>query len=159
MNGRYMVCSVVFSVLYRGMRVLVHADERVAAELASLPEGRGVRFKVCADPKAPELFFRVENGTVVKEKDKNKKPDLDIIFKNEKMAFRVFTGRMGIPQAYAAHAFTMRGSIQETMVICRIVDIVEGYLFPWIIAKHIMKEKPTKKCPSILVYLRLIPGK
>jgi hypothetical protein len=74
------------------------------------------------------------------------------------MAFRVFTGRMGIAGAYAAHAFSLRGNINETMGVVRIVDLVESYLFPKFLTRHILKEIPEKQYPTALVYLRLIPG-
>lgn len=74
------------------------------------------------------------------------------------MAFRVFTGRMGIAGAYAAHAFTLRGNINRTMGVVRIVDMVEGYLFPRFMTRRILKDTPKKELPALAVYLRLIPG-
>ena len=156
-NYRYLICGVVLEVLYRGIRVLSRTDSRVKQELMDMPEGRTIRFAVAPDEKAPALCFTVKNGTIQKAK-KNVRPEVDIVFKNEKMAFRVFTGRMGIAGAYGAHAFTLRGNINETMGVVRIVDLVEGYLFPKFIAKHILKEIPEKEYPTPLLYLRLIPG-
>lgn len=122
-----------------------------------MPQGQTIRFAVAADEKAPALCFTVKDGTIVKAA-KDAQPEVNIVFKNEKMAFRVFTGRLGIAGAYAAHAFTLRGNINETMGVVRIVDLVEGYLFPKFIAKHILKEIPEKEYPTPLLYLRLIPG-
>lgn len=157
MNYRYTICSVVLEVLYRGIRVLSKTDTRVHQELQDLPEGQTVRFAVAADEKAPALSFTVTGGTIRKA-EKIAVPDVNIVFKNEKMAFRVFTGRMGIAGAYAAHAFVLKGNINETMGVVRIIDLVEGYLFPKFIAKHILKEIPKKQYPTALLYLRLIPG-
>jgi hypothetical protein len=152
-----LVCGIVLAVLYRAIRVLARADSRVGAELRSLPEGQIVRFSVSPDPKSPSLTFQVTGGTIRREKN-TVTPHVHIVFKNEDMAFRVFTGRMGIAGAYAAHAFTLRGNINETMGIVRIVDLVEGYLFPRFLTRHILKEAPKKELPSLVVYLRLIPG-
>lgn len=157
MNYRYAICSVVLKVLYRAIRVLSKTDTRVQQELQDMPEGQTVRVAVCRDEKAPNLCFTVSGGTI-RRADKTAVPDVDIAFKNEKMAFRVFTGRMGIAGAYAAHAFTLRGNINETMGVVRILDLVEGYLFPKFISKHILKEIPQKQYPTLMLYLRLIPG-
>lgn len=156
-NYRYLICGVVLKVLYRGIRVLAKVDCRVRQELLDMPEGQTVRFAVADDEKAPALCFTVREGTIVKA-EKNAQPHVNIVFKNEKMAFRVFTGRMGIAGAYGAHAFTLKGNINETMGVVRIIDLTEGYLFPRFIAKHILKEIPEKEYPTALLYLRLIPG-
>lgn len=152
-----LVCGIVLRVLYRAVRVLSHADSRVRDELSALPEGQVVRFSVSPDAGSPSLTFAVSGGTICRPKSKAE-PDIHITFKNEAMAFRVFTGRMGIAGAYAAHAFTLRGNINEAMGIVRVVDMVEGYLFPRFMARHILKEIPQKQIPTLAVYLRLIPG-
>lgn len=152
-----MVCGVVLQVLYRAVRVLSHCDSRIREELLALPEGQTVRFSVSPHEKSKSLSFRVSGGTVQKE-DPKAEPDIHITFKNEAMAVRVFTGRMGIAGAYAAHAFMLKGNINEAMGIVRIVDLVEGYLFPKIMSRRILKEVPEKQVPSLVVYLRLIPG-
>lgn len=156
-NLRALTCRAVLQVLYRGIRVLSHADSRVRQELLSLPEGRTVRFAVSPKPDAPSLTFTVLDGTIQKA-PRTAEVDIEIVFKNEKMAFRVFTGRMGISGAYAAHAFTLRGNINETMGIVRIIDLVEAYLFPGFMTRRILRELPKKQCPAMLVYLRLIPA-
>ena len=44
------------------------------------------------------------------------------------------------------------------MGIVRVVDLVEGYLFPRFMTRRILKELPKKQVPTLVVYLRLIPG-
>ena len=151
------VCGIVFQVLFRAIRVLSHCDSRVKQELLQMPQGRTVGLAVSPDEKSPRLTFAVSGGTVRKV-PRDLRPDIQIVFKNETMAFRVFTGRMGIAGAYAAHAFTLRGNINETMGIVRVVDLVEGYLFPKFMTRRILREVPEKELPTLAVYLRLIPG-
>ena len=156
-HPRALVCGLVLRVLYRGIRVLSHADSRVRQELLALPNGHTIRFAVSPAPKAPQLTFTVMDGTIRKALVAAQ-PDIEIVFKNEKMAFRVFTGRMGISGAYAAHAFTLRGNINEAMGVVRVVDLVEAYLFPGFMTRRILRDLPKKQCPTLLVYLRLIPA-
>ena len=56
------------------------------------------------------------------------------------------------------HAFILKGNINEAMGIVRVVDLVEGYLFPRFMSRRILKEVPRKRVPALVVYLRLIPG-
>lgn len=152
-----LVCGIVLQVLFRAIRVLSRCDSRIRQELLALPQGQTVKLSVSPHEKSRSLTFTVAGGTVCKA-SRDSAPDIHIVFKNEAMAFRVFTGRMGISGAYAAHAFTLRGNINETMGIVRIVDLVEGYLFPRFMTRRILKEIPAKQLPTLAVYLRLIPG-
>lgn len=156
-SPRATLCGLILKVLYRGIRVLSHADSQMRQELLQLPEGHIIRFAVSSAPEAPRLSFAVRRGSIEKA-PANAPADIEIIFKNEKMAFRVFTGRMGIAGAYAAHAFTLRGNINEAMGVVRIVDLAENYLFPGFMARRILKHRPKKQYPAVLVYLRLIPA-
>lgn len=151
------VCGIVLQVLYRAIRVLSHCDSSVRQELLALPEGQIIRFSVSPHERSKCLTFQILQGTIRKAKPEVV-PDIHITFKNEAMAFRVFTGRMGIAGAYAAHAFILKGNINEAMGIVRVVDRVEGYLFPRFMSRRILKEIPRKQVPTLVVYLRLIPG-
>lgn len=151
------VCGVVLQVLYRAIRVLSHCDSRVRQELLALPQGQTVRFSVSPHEASRSLSFMVSGGSIQKVKGVVQ-PDIHITFKNEAMAFRVFTGRLGIAGAYAAHAFILKGNINEAMGIVRVVDLVESYLFPKFMSRRILREVPRKQVPALAVYLRLIPG-
>ena len=156
-SARATICGLILKVLYRGIRVLSHADSQVRQELLQLPEGHIIRFAVSPAQEAPRLCFSIRHGSIEKA-PVDASADIEIVFKNEKMAFRVFTGRMGIAGAYAAHAFTLRGNINEAMGIVRIVDLTENYLFPSFMTCRILKDRPKKQYPSALIYLRLIPA-
>lgn len=153
MNIKEIVCKIVMEVLYRGIRVLADVDGRVMKELSLRRNGEVIRIATGNKKHSPALVFEIKNGTIVKSR---KKPDVDIVFKNDMAALRVFTGMMGIDRAYAAHAFTLRGSINDTMGIVRIIDIAEGYLFPGIIAGRILKGDIVREYPMLMVYLRAV---
>lgn len=155
MGYRGKICGVVLEVLYRGIRILGKVDSEVKRDLSQLPPGVVIRISVTA-LEGPDLSFRVYGG--VPEKTELP-PDIHIIFKSEKMAFRVFTGRMSVAGAYAAHSFVLRGNINETMGVVRIIERVEGYLFPRFMGKRILKALPRRQYPVPLVYLRLLPGR
>ena len=85
--------------------------------------------------------------------------DVTIRFKSPDDAFRVFTGQIGIAQAYAQHRFTLRGNMGLAMPFVRCVDITEGYLFPWVLARRILKRRPKKEVSTARVYLAVLFGR
>ena len=85
--------------------------------------------------------------------------DVTIRFKSPDDAFRVFTGQIGIAQAYAQHRFTLRGNMGLAMPFVRCVDIAEGYLFPAVLARRILKRRPKKEISTARVYLAVLFGR
>ncbi len=103
-SPRALTCRVVLQVLYRASRTL--PCRQPGSPGAQRPAGGAYHsLRRIPKPGAPSLTFMVLCGTIQKA-PASAQPDIEIVFKNEKMAFRVFTGRMGISGAYAAHAFT-----------------------------------------------------
>ena len=84
---------------------------------------------------------------------------MTIRFKSPADAFRVFTGQLSVAQAYAQHRFTLRGSMGLAMPFVRCVDIVEGYLFPAIMARRILKRLPKKEVSTARVYAAVLFGR
>lgn len=153
MNWKEITCMVVMEVLYRALRVLAKVDGRVRKELSMRRDGEVIRIATGSRKESPALVFRIFAGNIEKTK---KKADIDIVFRNDMAAFKVFTGQMGIDKAYAVHAFTLKGSINDAMGIVRMIDIAEGYLFPKFYAGRILKGEIRREYPMLLVYLRAL---
>ena len=68
----------------------------------------------------------------------------------------MFTGRLGVAKAYAEHRFTLKGEINQTMSLVRVIDLVEAYLFPKFITKNILKEVPKKEANMLRTYICVI---
>lgn len=153
MNRKEIICMAVMEVLYRGLRVLAKVDSRIKKELSLCRDGEVVRISTGIKKSSPALVVRVSAGNIEKTRQK---ADIDIVFRSDMAALKVFTGRMGIDKAYAAHAFSLRGSINDTMGIVRMIDIAEGYLFPRFYAGRILKGRIKREYPMLLVYLRAL---
>ena len=85
-------------------------------------------------------------------------PDILISFKSIDGAFLVFSGQMGITEAYAQHRFMVKGDIAEIMSIVRCIELAEVYLFPKIITKRILRRVPGKQLGSFRVYCHSLFG-
>lgn len=146
------VCAAVLFVLRRALDVLYRRDTRVKRELSAL--GEGFILLLTTGACGPSLRVRLQDGRV--RPVKNGEADVHIAVKNVDAAFLLLTGQTGVAQAYAQHRFALRGDIVRTMPIVRCVDIAEGYLFPWVWARRILRRRPGKEMPSALLYLRVL---
>ena len=61
-------------------------------------------------------------------------------------------------QAYGEHRFVVKGNLSLALAFTRCVDRVEGYLFPSILAKRILKRLPKKEVSSARVYGAVLTG-
>ncbi len=136
------ILKIILWFLYRGIKVLNGRDSLVTREIKNLPENFTI--KISSDIKHGKyVCFKINSGKVVKTKYADK-IDLQIIFKDKNLAYRVFTGKLSIMEAYAEHCFIMQGNIYIAMGVTRILERVEGYLFPNKIRKRCLS-KPFKR--------------
>ena len=152
------ILSLILQVLYRTMRVLEKRDTTVAEDLSQLPDGACVRIRAGMADDAPQLTVVRENGKLRKG-TANQAADIEIMFKSTDSAFRVFTGCESIGQAYCQHRFVLTGNINETMCLVRAIETAEGYLFPRIWNKRILKHRVQKQMPTLAVYGLVLCGK
>ena len=139
------ITGVVFFFLWRAFKALYRCDSRVKAELDSWPDGPHLAVKRTADGP-------------VRVKSDFENAEVDVRFKSLDSAFKLATGRLGVAQAYAQHRFYLYGDIAITMSFVRCVDIIEGYLFPSFITRHILKGAPVKEQSSLAVYRKVLFG-
>lgn len=147
------ISKIILFFLYKGFKVAYKHDEQVKKEIESWEEGFSA--KIDTGIKGIKLIIKKEDGKLKRLKEANK-ADIEIIFKSIDAAFLMFTGRLGVSQAYAQHRFTLKGEICKAMSIVRCVDIVEAYLFPKIITKNILKAQPKKSMGLLRTYIAVI---
>ena len=148
-------CTLVAECLVRALRYLSTADSKIRSEAHAWPNGKTLRLEV------PGAGGFTVTGTPwgFKKLDKETPGDVTIRFKSPSDAFRVFTGQISVAQAYAQHKFVLRGDMALAMPFVRCVDITEGYLFPDVLAKRILKRLPEKEVSTARVYGAVLLGK
>lgn len=147
------ISKIVLFFLYRGFKAGYKFDERIRKEIDEWKEGYTAIIETGI--KNVRLCIRKENGKL-KRIDGLDDADIVITFKSIDAAFLMFTGRLGVAKAYAQHRFTLKGEINKTMSLVRVIDLVEAYLFPKIITKHILKEVPKKNANLLRTYLYVL---
>lgn len=155
---KIVLLKVILGLLYRVMRVLEKRDSNVAADVAQLPEGSVVRIRAGMSADAPQLTVKRKYGRLVKA-SADSRADIEIVFKSIDAAVRVFTGCESIGRAYCQHRFVLTGNINETMCLVRAIETAEGYLFPRVWNRRILKQRVKKQLPTLAVYGLAICGK
>ena len=147
--------GIVLRVVHAALVELYALDTRVRDEFDCMPEG--MSYALQTGYKAPELYVQWQGGKLL-NLDKIEKPTCALRLKSIGISFRLFTGQMGLAQAYAQHAFSMQGEIADVMRLARLVNLVEGYLFPKFITKHILTDIPALQVNPLRVYGRVLCG-
>lgn len=147
--------GIVLRVVHAALVELYGLDSRVRAEFDRMPEG--MSYALQTGHAAPELYVQWTGGRLLNLK-KMEKPTCALRLKSTGISFRMFTGQMGLAQAYAQHAFSMQGEIADVMRLARLVNLVEGYLFPKFITKHLLTDIPALQVNPLRVYGRVLCG-
>ena len=141
------VIKIILFFVYKGIKVLNGRDSIITNELNNLPNGYAI--KISTDLYNEKyIAFKILNGKIVRIKN-NQNFDLHIVFKNKNLSYKTLTGKISIADAFSEHYFQMYGNIYLAMNVTRILERVEGYLFPKSICKKCLK-RPFKREMSIL---------
>lgn len=148
-------CSMVSTCLFRALKFLSCRDSRVKEEACRWPQGKTLRLEI------PGARGFTVTGT---EKGFRKLPqdtpgDVTIRFKSPDDAFRVFTGQIGIARRTPSTDLPCGETWAWPCPFVRCVDIAEGYLFPAVLARRILKRRPKKEISTARVYLAVLFGR
>ena len=124
--------------------------------MSFLPEGSLI--EICCFNASPRLLMQVKGGVLVRVKQDSARPLCSICLKSLAIAFRLFTGQLGLAAGNAQHAFTVKGDVAATMVLTRLICLTETYLFPCFIASRVLVELPRKEGSSLLLYAKIAWG-
>ncbi len=143
------VVRIVLRVLYAALVALRSRDSRARREFERLPEGAA--YSVLAAASGPQLHVQWSGGHLRRLREPAAGACV-LRIKSMKLAFSMFTGRMGLAQAYAQHAFTLQGDIADVMRLARLINLVEAYLFPAWMTRRMMTDVPRRECSPLLLY-------
>ena len=149
------VVGVALRVVHAAIAELGAMDATVAAELAQLPPGTS--YAIHTGHGCPALFV-LWDGQRLLRPAALEKPRCELHLKSLATSFRLFTGQMGLAQAYAQHAFTMAGEVADVMRLARLVNRTEAYLFPPFITRRFLSDVPKLPVSPLRLYARLALG-
>ena len=150
-----LVVGVALRVVHAALVELRGMDAAVAAEFAKLPAG--MSYAIHTGYGCPALCV-LWDGARLQRPAALVKPRCELHLKSLATAFRLFTGQMGLAQAYAQHAFTMAGEVADVMRLARLVNRTEAYLFPPFITRKFRTDVPKLPASPLRLYARLALG-
>ena len=149
---KILVSKVVLFFLGRGIITLFKNDSKIKQEIESWEDNFIIQ--ITTEDTAINWQIQKRQGKLYRVKES--KPNLSISFKSVDILFKLVTGRLGVSKAYAEHRFLLKGEIKDAMSFVRVIDRTEGYLFPSIMTKRILKEVPKREKPMLEIYGRLL---
>ncbi len=149
------IIAIVLRVVHAALVELRELDSRVAQEFERFPAG--LSYTICTGFGGPTLHVQWQGGRLLR-RAALAAPVCSLRIKSLPLAFQLFTGQMGMAQAYARHAFTMSGEVADVMRLSRLVNIVESYLFPRVMTRRIMTDVPEPEVCFLRAYARIAWG-
>lgn len=149
--GKRALAGIVMSLLGKGICYAYKCDERVKSDMDGIGEEYAIKLMV--EPIGPAMLFGKRDGKAFSEKcsiDAN--ADIVLAFKGIEGATKMFTGQMGLAEGYAQHRFIVKGDIYKVLSIVRVVNIVEAYLFPKVLARTLMNPVPKRQVNMLRFY-------
>ena len=155
---------VMLLIVGRGIEAAARVDDRVRQIFADLPEG--FAFSLGVSPDGPYMVAGKDKSGSVRYlgwRLWGHKTQLALDIKNLESAIKVFTFQESTAQAYNYDRFSVAGSLPQTLAVVRVLDIVEVYLLPKIIARLAVKRYPgraelspvKKHVNRLRIYLRI----
>ena len=146
-------CNLIYTCLARGIAGLYKKDSNIKKEIDSLPDGFKINLGILASGNYIGLI-KTNNGLFI-QKNGFETADLNVYFKNVKATKRVMLARQSVAQSYSRHELIVGGDIARAMVLVRIINRVECYLFPRFMTKNILPKIKKQTC-TIGVYMKVL---
>ncbi|MGD9331884.1 MAG: hypothetical protein PVJ53_11260 [Desulfobacterales bacterium] len=155
---------IILWFMGRAVQAASRVDERVRREIETLPDQ--FTFALGILPAGPYLVVqkigahraRYLGGAITAQP-----VDLTLAFKHLEAGMLTFTFRENTPVATARDRLIVDGEVANACTVVRILDIVQVYLLPKVIAKLAVKRYPRwplgrKLINRVRIYLRTIIG-
>ena len=154
-----LVVKTVLFILGRSFHSASKLDPDIKNEIADWEEG--FRFRMDVYPQGPGMSVEKWKGILKFRGFRPGSGDLIITFKSLESAFLLFTAQCGTCQGFAESRLIVNGDISRAMSLTRCLNVLQGYLFPSVISRLILKRLPpmpwNKQLIRLYIYLLGIP--
>jgi hypothetical protein len=154
-----LVVKMVLFILGRSFHSASKLDSDIRSEIADWEEG--FRFMMKVYPQGPRMSVEKWKGILKFRGFRPESADLIITFKSLESAFLLFTAQCGTCQGFAESRFIVNGDVSRAMSLTRCLNVLQGYLFPSVISRLILKRLPPlpwhKQLIRLYIYTLGIP--
>ncbi len=157
--------SLMLWFVGRAIQAAAKTDDQVKKEFEGLPDR--FTFSLGVMPQGPYMIVGKDKNGAVKYMGSNphaQKVDLQMNIKNLEAAILLFTFQEGTAMASCRDRLILSGEVPDALAVVRILDIVEIYLLPEIVAKLAVKRYPkwwspvSKNVVRGKIYIRTLLG-
>jgi len=154
--------ELMFQVIGRALEASSKSDEQIRREVSKLPKGLTFEMKVMPDGSGLVVrhegdgVFRYLGGSIPG------KVDLSVQFKHIQHAFMVFSFQEKTAVSFANDRILVDGEVSYAIRMVRILNRVESFILPKVIASHAVKEYPAdlqlpeKLLSAARIYLKTV---
>ncbi|PXX91599.1 hypothetical protein DIT71_06865 [Marinobacter vulgaris] len=141
-QARRLYVELMFQVMGRALQAVSEIDATVQKEARALPEG--FLFEMMVMPDGPRLIVEhIGNGRFHYHSGSAPRPvDLSIQFKHIAHAFLVLSFQEKTAVAFANDRMLVDGDISYAIRMTRILNRLESFILPRLVAKRAVKEYP-----------------
>ncbi len=135
----------VMLLIGRAIEAAAEVDESIKEIFRNLPDD--FNFLLGVAPNGPNMIMGKDKSGAIKYLGWNPSDHdvkLEMRIKNMELAFRIFTFRESTAYASSNDRFLIVGDLAHALAVVRILDIVEIYLLPRIIAELAVKRYPSE---------------
>lgn len=142
LQARRLYVTVMFQVMGRALQAVSEVDDEVQAEARSLPEG--FLFEMMVMPDGPRLIVEHTGGGKLHYHGTSapRPVDLSIQFKHIAHAFLVLSFQEKTSVAFANDRMLVDGDISFAVRMTRVLNRLEAFILPRLIADRAVKEYP-----------------
>jgi hypothetical protein len=147
------ITKVGFFALRQGCQSASRFNSEIREELTAWPEGFTILLRVL--PRGPKLGLQKKNGRLKGISTTRENWDLTVVFRTEETAFRVITTLSNVPKAFTQNRLMVFGNTADSMILIRVLNVVQAYLFPPFLSKRVLKRVPKFSLGQHIGRLRL----
>lgn len=157
MRLKKIVINVIAFFIGKGLQATVRMDAGVREEMMDWVDGYTIVIETYTH--GPKICFRKSGKRLLVQKyEEGMSVDIHIGFKSTQIVYELFTGTLGLDQAYAENRMVIKGDIFQTLRVVRMFYACECYLFPKFIWRKIIPVKPTLESGTLQVYTATLLG-
>ncbi len=135
-----MAVSIGFYALGRGTESVSRFNKEVKKELAVWPNGFTIMLKIA--PNGSEIWLQKSGDKINMVNKQSKEADLIVYFKNLDTMYRIILTLNNVHTAFSQNRIMVSGDLSNAMVLIRILNKVQSYLFPSFLSKNVLKRVP-----------------
>ena len=141
-QARRLYVELMFQVMGRALQAVSEVDSKVQAEAKALP--KGFLFEMMVMPDGSKLIVEhIGEGRFHYHGDSASRPvDVSIRFKHLAHAFLVLSFQEKTSVAFANDRMLVDGDVSYAVRMTRVLNRLESFILPKIIAKRAVKEYP-----------------